>query len=57
MQTSQPKTDILAQNTLVKKPMKESIAKLEIIGVDSDGTKFNIIAKVGKPYAVDGKYE
>ncbi len=36
--------------------MKECISKLEIIGVDSDGTRFNIIAKVGKPYAVDGKY-
>ncbi len=37
--------------------MKECISKLEIIGVNSDGARFNIIAKVGKPYAVDGKYE
>ena len=37
--------------------MKECISKLEIIGVDSDGKRFKIIAKVGKPYPVEGKYD
>ena len=35
--------------------MIECISKLEIIGVDSDGRRFTIIAKVGKPNPVEGK--
>jgi len=34
--------------------MKEEIAKLGIIGIKPDGEKIKIIAKIGKPYLVEG---
>ncbi len=37
--------------------MKEEIAKLEIIGIKKDGSRVNVIAKVGKPYRVEGNEE
>ena len=37
--------------------MNEEIAKLEIIGINKDGSRVNITAKVGKPYPVEGNKE
>jgi len=33
--------------------MKEIVAERDLIGIDPEGSKFQIMLKIGKPYAVD----